>query len=166
MRRHRQQLSDAESLCILTCATSGVLALTGDAGYPYAVPLSHVYSDGHLYFHSALEGHKVDAVRNDSRCSFCVVEQDNVLPERFTTLFRSVIVFGHIHIVADPAERLRALRLLGERFSPGDHAGLEHDRTCKATGEGIKKTGRTIRRSAGLFYYHVVHCIYIATIAS
>ena len=127
MRRHRQQLSDAESLCILTCATSGVLALTGDAGYPYAVPLSHVYSDGHLYFHSALEGHKVDAVRNDSRCSFCVVEQDNVLPERFTTLFRSVIVFGHIHIVADPAERLHALRLLGERFSPGDHAGLEHE---------------------------------------
>ena len=49
------------------------------------------------------------------------------MPERFTTLFRSVIVFGHIHIVADPAERLHALRLLGERFSPGDHAGLEHE---------------------------------------
>ena len=54
MRRKRQQLSEAESINILEKATSGTLALLGDGGYPYAVPISYVYADGKLYFHSAL----------------------------------------------------------------------------------------------------------------
>ena len=63
MRRKRQQLSDAESIGILEKATSGTLALLGDGGYPYAVPISYVYDNGKLYFHSAMSGHKVDAIR-------------------------------------------------------------------------------------------------------
>ncbi|MBR1469348.1 MAG: pyridoxamine 5'-phosphate oxidase family protein, partial [Prevotella sp.] len=64
MRRIRQQLSEEESIRFLEKATSGTLALLGDGGYPYAVPISYVYADGALYFHSALSGHKVDAIRN------------------------------------------------------------------------------------------------------
>ena len=52
MRRKRQQLSEAESIGILQKATSGTLALLGDNGYPYAVPISYVYHEGKLYFHS------------------------------------------------------------------------------------------------------------------
>ena len=40
MRRKKQELSYSEALGILRGATSGVLALQGDGGYPYAVPLS------------------------------------------------------------------------------------------------------------------------------
>lgn len=79
MRRKRQQLSEAESIEILRKLTSGTLALLGDGGYPYAVPISYVYADGRLYFHSAKEGHKVDAIRGSDRASFCVIEQDNAL---------------------------------------------------------------------------------------
>ena len=64
MRRKRQQLSKEESISILQKSTAGTLALLGDGGYPYAVPISYVYADGKLYFHSALSGHKVDAIRN------------------------------------------------------------------------------------------------------
>ena len=63
MRRKRQQLSEEESIAILQKATAGTLALLGDNDYPYAVPISYVYADGRLYFHSALSGHKVDAIR-------------------------------------------------------------------------------------------------------
>ena len=56
MRRKRQQLSNEESIAILEKATAGTLALLGDEGYPYAVPISYVYHDGKLYFHSALAG--------------------------------------------------------------------------------------------------------------
>ena len=66
MRRIRQQLSQDECVDILCQSTSGVLAVMGDGGYPYAVPLSHVYADGHVYFHSALQGHKIDAIGNES----------------------------------------------------------------------------------------------------
>ena len=48
MRRKRQQLSEKESIGILQKATAGTLALLGDNGYPYAVPISYVYADGKL----------------------------------------------------------------------------------------------------------------------
>lgn len=127
MRRNRQQLSKEECERILGQCTSGVLALAGDGGYPYAVPLSYVYADGTIIFHSAMQGHKVDAIKRDSRCSFCVIEQDEIRPAEFTTYFRSVIAFGRIHILEDTDEKLQALRLLGRRFSPDDEPGLQRE---------------------------------------
>ena len=127
MRRNRQQLSREECERILDRCTSGVLALAGDGGYPYAVPLSYVYADGAIIFHSAVEGHKVEAIRRDSRCSFCVIEQDEIRPAEFTTYFRSVIAFGRIHILEDANEKVQALRLLGRRYSPGDEHGMQHE---------------------------------------
>ena len=127
MRRFRQQLSDDESVGILKKATSGTLALLGDNGYPYAVPISYVYAEGKLYLHSALSGHKVDAIRNYDKASFCVIEQDNIHPKEFTTYFRSVIAFGRIHIVEDDAEKLSAARLLSERYNPGDEEGFQKE---------------------------------------
>lgn len=127
MRRNRQQLSREECERILGRCTSGVLALAGDGGYPYAVPLSYVYADGAIIFHSAVEGHKVDAIKRDNRCSFCVIEQDEIKPAEFTTYFRSVIAFGRIHILETADEKVQALRLLGRRYSPGDEPGLQHE---------------------------------------
>lgn len=54
MRRVRQQLPPEEAEEILRTATAGVLAVAGDDGYPYAVPVSYVYAGGKIYFHSAL----------------------------------------------------------------------------------------------------------------
>ena len=127
MRRNRQQLSREECERILGRCTSGVLALTGDGGYPYAVPLSYVYAGGAIIFHSAVQGHKVDAIRRDSRCSFCVIEQDQIMPAEFTTYFRSVIAFGRIRILEEADEKVQALRLLGRRYSPNDEPGLQHE---------------------------------------
>ena len=127
MRRNRQQLSREECERILDRCTSGVLALAGDSGYPYAVPLSYVYADGAIIFHSAVEGHKVDAIKRDNRCSFCVIERDDIKPAEFTTYFRSVIAFGCIHILETADEKVQALRLLGRRYSPGDEPGLQHE---------------------------------------
>lgn len=127
MRRKRQQLSDEESYAILQKATSGTLALLGDGDYPYAVPISYVYNEGKLYFHSALSGHKVDAIRSCDRASFCVVAQDDVKPALYTTFFRSVIAFGRIHIVDDEAEKLAAARLLGNRYNPHQDEALQKE---------------------------------------
>ncbi len=127
MRRKRQQLSNEDSIAILEKATSGTLALLGDNGYPYAVPISYVYADGKLYFHSALEGHKVDAIRNCDKASFCVVEQDNVVPRKYTTYYRSVIAFGRIHIIEDENEKLETARMLGNRYNPNDEESLQKE---------------------------------------
>jgi len=127
MRRKRQQLSDEESVGILQKATSGTLALLGDNGYPYAVPISFVYNDGCLYFHSALSGHKVDAIRNCDKASFCVIQQDEVIPEEYTTYFKSVIAFGRIHIIEDEAEKLQTAKMLGNRYNPNHDESLQKE---------------------------------------
>ena len=127
MRRIRQQLSDEESISILEKATSGTLALLGDNGYPYAVPISYVYSEGKLFFHSALSGHKIDAIRNCDKTSFCVVDQDEVIPKKYTTFFRSVIAFGRIHIIEDEAEKLAVARLIGNHYNPNDDESLQKE---------------------------------------
>lgn len=127
MRRKRQQLSEAESIAILEKATSGILALLGDEGYPYAVPISFIYTDGKLYFHSALSGHKVDAIRQCDKASFCVIEQDDVQPEKYTTFYRSVIAFGRIHIIEEEQEKLKTARLLGNRYNPNDEDRLRQE---------------------------------------
>ena len=94
MRRFKQQLSENECKEILNKSKSGVLAVIGDDGYPYAVPLSYVYLNNKIYFHSAKEGHKIDALAKNNKVSFCVVTKDDVVPEELTTYFKSVIIFG------------------------------------------------------------------------
>ena len=124
MRRGKQQLSDDEAKAILEAGTNGVLALAGDGGYPYAVPLSYVYADGKIYFHSAKSGHKLDAIRSCDKASFCVVAQDQVVPSEYTTYFRSVIAFGTVRVLEDEEERAEATRALGRKYNPGDEEAL------------------------------------------
>lgn len=120
LRRKVQKLSDEDNLEILARGTSGVLALVGDSGYPYAVPINYVYCDGKIYFHSAIAGHKIDSIRKCDKASFCVIDQDVVVPEKYTTYYKSVIAFGKIRILEDEQEKRRAIEKLAVRFYPED----------------------------------------------
>ncbi len=124
MRRFKQQLTEEQSIEILCKATAGVLSLCGDDGMPYGVPLSHVYQDGKLYFHSTLVGHKLDLIRENASASFTVIAKDEIHPERFTTYFQSVIAQGKIRIVEDDEKKLRILEILGRRCNPNDAEAL------------------------------------------
>jgi uncharacterized protein len=114
---------------MLRSCTSGVLAVQGDDGYPYAVPLSYAYEDGKLYFHSAMPGRKLDALARSGKASFCVIATDDIVPSKFTTFFRSVVVFGTARMVRDDAAKRRAPMGLAEKYSPDyvTEAGPEID---------------------------------------
>ena len=109
MRRKKQALSKEECAAVLNRGTSGVLALAGDNDYPYAVPISYVYDEGKIYFHCAKSGHKLDAVNRKAKVSFCVIDQDQIVPEEYTSYFRSVIVFGTMRILTDDSEKRYAI---------------------------------------------------------
>ena len=68
--------------------TAGVLSLLDPNGYPYGVPLSYCRVEDRLLFHSALTGHKLDAIQHEERASFCVIDQDQVVPEQYTTYYQ------------------------------------------------------------------------------
>lgn len=120
MRRSAQALGVDACREVLSRGTSGVLALLGDGGWPYAVPLSYAFDGEKLYFHCAREGHKLDAIRREARASFCVVDRDEVVPEEYTTYFRSVIVFGRVRVLENEAQMRAAIELLARRYFPQD----------------------------------------------
>lgn len=127
MRRHNQQLTADECIEVLNRCTSGVLAVLGDNGYPYAVPLSYAYKDGCLWFHGALTGHKIDAIEGCPKVSFCVIDKDDVVPEKLTTVYRSVIAFGKAHVLDDERKIAQGARILGEKYLHGMHDRIESE---------------------------------------
>lgn len=119
MRRFRQQLGERECLALLEEQPRGVLAVLGDEGYPYAVPLDFLYRDGKLYFHGAREGHRLDAVRRHDKVSFCVMDEGFRREGDWALNIRSVIVFGRIRPMAhDEVGVEELLCALGKRYNP------------------------------------------------
>ena len=121
MRRFKQELSQEEAIQILNNNTAGVLALLGDEGYPYSVPLSYVFVDNKIYFHTAKTGHKIDAIKNYDKASFCVIDQNQIMPEEYTTYFRSAIAFGKIHLLETPEEIKPVIEKLAIKYHPTDN---------------------------------------------
>lgn len=116
--RKKQLLSYEENIKILEKCTAGVLGVNGDDGYPYTVPMSYVLKEDKIYFHCAKIGHKIDAIKKDDKVTFCVIGQDNIVQETFSTDYISVIVFGRAKIITDDLERRYALESLIEKYSP------------------------------------------------
>ena len=121
MRRFKQQLTEEECIAILRMMPRGVLAVLGDGGYPYTVPLDFVYDEGKIYFHCAKEGHKLDAIRACDKVSFCVLNEGVKEPDSWWYHFKSVVCFGRMHVVEDPALKNASLRLLGAKYFPQDY---------------------------------------------
>lgn len=119
MRRKRQLL--AKEVCeeILNRATSGVLAFKGE-DFPYAVPLSYAYEENKLYFHCAKQGYKLDLLKSCNKVSFCVIGQDQIVPERFTTYFQSVIAYGTASLVESDEEKRYAVELIAKKYAPNE----------------------------------------------
>ena len=102
MRRKKQELTEKQCLDILRRAKTATLALSGDDGYPYSVPMNFVYEDGKIYFHGAKEGHKMDCLKQCDKASFCVMDKGFKKDGEWAIHYQSVIVFGKIHMVNDP----------------------------------------------------------------
>lgn len=129
MRRSRQLMPLDESRKLLFEGSHGVLSLIDGEGNPYGVPLNYVYDgDSKIYFHCATVGYKLECINIHRNCSFCVIGQDLVVPEEFTSYFRSVIVSGEIVRVKPENEIIMALNLLCCRFSPGIDGSEEINR--------------------------------------
>ena len=118
MRRQKQELSKEECIDILVNEPRGVLALMGDYDYPYALPMSHVYVDGKVYFHGAMKGHKNDAVAKNDKVSYCVMDKGVKNDDGWSYTFKSVIVFGRIRFLTDKNEKIDKLTYLGDKFFP------------------------------------------------
>lgn len=118
MRRFKQQLTEEQCRELLRREPRGVLSVLGDGGYPYGLPINFLYDENRLYFHCALEGHKLDAIRRHDRVSLCVYDEGCREAGNWPLHIRSVIAFGRVREVHDPEVRLEKARLLGLKYYP------------------------------------------------
>ena len=119
LKRAKKGLSHEDSLEILRAGEHGVLSTVSEDGTPYGVPLNYVLHDGRIIFHCAPSGHKLDNIAHCPQVSFCVVTQAEVVPEKFTTRFQSVVAFGTARIL-EGDEKKEGLLALVRRLCP-DH---------------------------------------------
>ena len=48
------------------------------------------------------------------------MDQDQIVPEEYTTYFRSVIVFGQMRVLTDEEEKRAAIEKLAVKYAPAD----------------------------------------------
>ena len=117
LTRKKQMLSTDECEKILKEELRGVLAVNGDDGYPYALPINFYYDreNKRIYFHSGKVGHKLDAIKNSDKVSFCVYDKGYHKEGHWSLNIKSVIVFGRIRIVEDWSDEMMVS--FSERFT-------------------------------------------------
>lgn len=117
MTHGKRKLSYEKTIELLKSGEHGILALNGDDGYPYAVPITYRYLDDYIYFHSANHGYKIDILKRNTKASFSVILNVEVLPSKFSASFESIIATGDIVFVEDKIEKDKILIDLIDRYS-------------------------------------------------
>lgn len=117
VRRKDRILEQDNAVELLRKGEYGYLSLAGKCG-AYGVPLNYAWCDNSVYFHCAPEGEKLRRIEEDNTACFCVVGRTAVQPAQFSTGYESVLLFGKIIVVHDDDERMKALELLVDKYSP------------------------------------------------
>jgi uncharacterized protein len=116
LRKPENTMDEASMISVLTNAEYGILSTIGPDGYPYGIPMSFVYINNAIYFHGAAEGHKHENITYNDKVSFCIVGKTEVVAEKFTTNYESVILFGNISEVKG-TEKQEALFSIVNKYS-------------------------------------------------
>ena len=118
VRRQDRLLDEERARELLATAEYGVLSMVDHQGKPYGIPVNYVWVDDCAYIHCATEGRKLDILESHGDISLCVVGRVNLLPDKFTTEYESLVLTGTATVITSDEERRHALELLLEKLSP------------------------------------------------
>lgn len=115
--RKKKRLLDIESTKkVLLSGREGVLSTIGENGYPYGVAVNYIYHNDCIYFHCANKGYKLENIKYNDKVSFFVSTDIVIVPDKFTTRYSSVVVFGRASIVSNDEKR-DVLIGIGDKYS-------------------------------------------------
>ena len=135
MIRKDREMSKEFGLNVIDESMFGTMSIIDEEGKPYSVPLSLVRDGENLYFHGAKQGKKIDCIRHSQDVhlvfvNYCKVPRvmteeqiENATPRElgskvFTMEFQSAEATGIIGEVVDKEEKMKALRLICEKYTP------------------------------------------------
>ena len=122
LRRKKKEISTEAAKELLRCERRGVLAVNGDNGYPYAVPINYLYDEeSHkIIFHGAKAGHKFDSLKACDKVCFTVYGNERIKVEAWAPYLQSVVVFGRCHLVSSQEESVKLVRKLAMKYYPNE----------------------------------------------
>jgi len=123
IRRSKKEISLDAAKHLLATQRIGILAVNGDEGYPYAIPLNYLYSEeGKIYFHGARVGHKADSIKNSDKVCFTVFGNECIKNEAWAPYVQSVVVFGRCNVVIDQELSIKLVRKLAKKYYPDEYS--------------------------------------------
>lgn len=149
MRRKAKEISPEAARQLLAKERRGVLAVNGDDGYPYALPVNYRYceEENKIYFHGAPVGHKAEALQKDDKVCFTVYGNESIPQEEaWAPYMQSVVVFGRCRRLEDREETLRLVRILAEKYYPNDAL---IDEEIASSGKAVQMFELTIEHMTG-----------------
>ena len=120
IRKKKNEISTDAAKALLRSSRRGVLAVNGDDGYPYAIPINYLYDEENekIIFHGAKAGHKVDALKKNDKICFTVFGNEMVKEEAWAPFLRSVVVFGRCHLVESQEDAIALVKKFAAKYYP------------------------------------------------
>lgn len=148
LRKKKSEIGIEAAKELLRCARRGVLAMQGDDGYPYAIPVNYWYDDERqkIYFHGSHAGHKVDALRRCDKVCFTVIGDEMVRDEPWAPFLQSTVVFGRCHLIEDERATMTSLKRFAMKFYPSEQ--LVDEEIARA-GKAVQMYEITIEHMTG-----------------
>jgi len=89
---------------------------------PYIVPISFGYDGASIYFHTAIEGMKLDYIGANKQICFEFEHEVRVIPDeneacKWSFSFYSVIGFGTVEEIVDPQRKVYAFNQIMQHYS-------------------------------------------------
>ena len=124
MRRKDREITEPEEIYkIIEKAEVCRIALT-DGEWPYIVALNFGFekeNGGRLYFHSALQGKKLEIIAENNKVCFQMdIEHQLITAEKacdYTSTFKSVVGFGRIKQAGTEQEKIKGLDVIMSHYA-------------------------------------------------
>ncbi len=148
VRRIKNALGEEATKEILRSARRGVLAVNGDGGYPYAIPINYLYDEesGKIYFHGAKAGHKADSINKCDKVCFTAYGDEIIREEAWAPFMRSAVVFGRCRVIEERAQTLILVKRLAMKYYPDERLA---DEEIAASGKAVRMYEIEIEHMSG-----------------
>ena len=123
IRKKINEIDHSAVEALLQSNRRGIIAMNGDEGYPYAIPINYFYDcvGQKIYFHGAKAGHKVDALKTSDKVCFTVYGNERIdESESWAPYVQSVVVFGRCRLLEAGLESIERLKEFAMKYYPDE----------------------------------------------
>lgn len=125
MRRKEKEIVEQNIIEEILSSSSICRVALFDNEFPYIVPMNYGYKENTLYFHCALQGRKIDLIKQNNKVGFEIEHNHELITDdvscKWTTYFTSIIGNGFMEIVTNHKEKVAGLDILMQQHGKNDN---------------------------------------------